>query len=426
MSPLISYYGDDFTGSTDVMEALATHGVDTVLFTRIPTEAEFEPFAAYKAIGLAGISRSQTPDWMDEHLPALYIWLKSLKARFCHYKVCSTFDSSPRIGSIGRATDIGAYVFGQSLVSLIVGAPQLKRYTFAGHLFAGYQGETYRIDRHPVMSRHPVTPMHEADLRLHLAQQTQRETVLVHEKWPEKGIALLDVHDAATQLAAGKRLLDLPAFAKPFVVGSSGVEYALMKALAAAGEIPGTATFPPLAPSKQMIVVSGSVSPTTERQIRHAFQHGFEAVPVNTIALAQDVADERQIAIERALRVLSAGKCPIVYTALGPASDEGEKLNAIVEGRKHIGEGLGAILKVVLETANLRRAVVAGGDSSSHALGQLDIYALTTRLPLPASPGSPLCLARSGTPALDGIEIALKGGQLGSDNYFVTVRDGNS
>jgi uncharacterized protein YgbK (DUF1537 family) len=38
--PLISYYGDDFTGSTDVMEALSSNGVETVLFTRLPTDAE--------------------------------------------------------------------------------------------------------------------------------------------------------------------------------------------------------------------------------------------------------------------------------------------------------------------------------------------------------------------------------------------------
>lgn len=43
MSRLISYYGDDFTGSADVMEALATHGVETVLFTRLPTASEFAP-----------------------------------------------------------------------------------------------------------------------------------------------------------------------------------------------------------------------------------------------------------------------------------------------------------------------------------------------------------------------------------------------
>ena len=36
---LVSYYGDDFTGSTDVMEALASNGIATVLFLGIPDQA---------------------------------------------------------------------------------------------------------------------------------------------------------------------------------------------------------------------------------------------------------------------------------------------------------------------------------------------------------------------------------------------------
>ncbi len=92
----ISYYGDDFTGSTDVMEALTTGGVETVLFTSIPGEKQLEKFKHCRAVGLAGISRSQTPEWMSEHLPAIFSWLWTLDARFCHYKTCSTFDSSPQ------------------------------------------------------------------------------------------------------------------------------------------------------------------------------------------------------------------------------------------------------------------------------------------------------------------------------------------
>ena len=67
---------------------------------------------------------------------------------------------------------------------------------------------------------------------------------------------------------------------------------------------------------------------------------------------------------------------------------------------------------------------MAGGDTSSHALRELDIFALTTRMPLPASPGSPLCTALSDAPAFDGLEIAFKGGQIGDDAYFSQIRDG--
>jgi 3-oxoisoapionate kinase len=426
MSRLLSFYGDDFTGSTDVMEALASHGVDTVLFTRLPSAQEFAPFREYRAVGLAGASRSQSPAWMDTHLPDSFAWLKSLNARFCHYKVCSTFDSSPETGSIGRAADIGADAFGQSLVPLIVGAPQLKRYTFAGHLFADYQGETYRIDRHPVMSRHPVTPMHEADLRLHLSRQTDRQAALANAGWPDGGIGLIDVHDALTQVAGGRRLLTLPVFARPFILGSSGVEYALMKALLETGEIVGTAEFAPLAPVSQTVVISGSVSPTTERQIKHALQNGFEAVPVDAVLLAGNMPEARQQAVGAALAILGAGKSPLIHTALGPSSDQSDGLNAIPNARRAIGEGLGVILKAVLETAELCRVIIAGGDSSSHALGMLDIHALTTRMPLPATPGSPLCTAASAQPELNGIDIALKGGQVGAQDYFTALRDGRT
>src|SRR5947209_2454379 len=176
---LLSYYGDDLTGSTDVMEALASRGVLTVLFTQQPTPAQRAKFPGVGAIGLAGSSRSETPAWMDEHLTPALAWLKTLGAAFCHYKVCSTFDSSPSIGSIGRAIDIGQRLFGQTNIPLVVGAPQLQRHTAFGNLFAAYQGQTYRIDRHPVMARHPVTPMTEADLRLHLGQQTNKSIGLV-------------------------------------------------------------------------------------------------------------------------------------------------------------------------------------------------------------------------------------------------------
>ena len=52
-------------------------------------------------------------------------------------------------------------------------APPLRRYTVFGNHFAAAGDEMFRLDRHPTMSRHPVTPMHEADLRVHLSRQTQ-------------------------------------------------------------------------------------------------------------------------------------------------------------------------------------------------------------------------------------------------------------
>ena len=100
---LYAYYGDDFTGSTDVLESLAEGGVEAILFLVPPTPELLARFPTARAVGLAGDARSRSPDWMDRHLPRLYAALQALGAPLVHYKTCSTFDSAPEIGSIGRA-----------------------------------------------------------------------------------------------------------------------------------------------------------------------------------------------------------------------------------------------------------------------------------------------------------------------------------
>jgi uncharacterized protein YgbK (DUF1537 family) len=176
---LLTYYGDDFTGSTDAMEAMTAAGVPTVLFLQPPTPAMLARYPDVRCIGLAGSSRGRSPDWMDRELPVALGSLAALNAPILQYKVCSTFDSSPEVGSIGRAIDIGTRLMPGRWAPMIVGAPRLRRYQAFGNLFAGVDGVGHRLDRHPTMSRHPVTPMHEADLRVHLKAQTGRRIELI-------------------------------------------------------------------------------------------------------------------------------------------------------------------------------------------------------------------------------------------------------
>ncbi len=437
---LLSYYGDDLTGSTDVMEAMASNGVDTVLFMNVPDEALLSRFSHCKAIGLAGTSRSETPEWMQENLTPAFNWLKSLNAAIAHYKVCSTFDSAPHVGNIGKAVEIGKATFDQAYVPLIVGAPQLKRYTSFGNLFAAYQGETYRIDRHPVMSRHPVTPMHEADLRVHLAKQTVLKAVLADLATlsatdaddrvnaivkDADGMLLLDVDSHESQLQAGEQLWRLRAREGWFVAGSSGVEYALLAAWAKAGLIGAKKEFPLPGKADRIAVVSGSVSPTTERQIRHATASGFTGIDLNPLDLLGENSDQAiEAAIADGQQALQQGNSVILNTALGPSADRGTEIDRIAGSRHKLARSLGFILRSLVERERLTRAVIAGGDTSSHALRELHVDALTTLLPLPQTPGSPLCTAHGAHTATNGLQIALKGGQVGSDGYFSQIRDG--
>jgi uncharacterized protein YgbK (DUF1537 family) len=422
--PLFSYYGDDFTGSTDALEALAANGVSTVLFLAPPDAQQLARYPECRAIGLAGESRSRTPEWMSDHLPAVFERLHAYGAPICQYKVCSTFDSSPAIGSIGRALEIGQDVFSTPWVPVVVAAPHLKRYVLFGNLFAAGAGSIHRIDRHPTMRHHPVTPMDESDLRLHLARQTDRSIALLdllalQSPDPEGALSkVLEAHpravlfdglDAASFEATGRLLWTQRPRPQTFAVGSSGLTHALILYWRRAGIIP--AEFKPTRaqPVDRLIVVSGSCSPVTEGQIRWALAHGFAGLRVNPRAV---VADDL---LAQADAWLASGRGVILYTALGP-----NDYSSGVHG-DDLGCYLGQVLRDLLLRTGVRRVLIAGGDTSTHAVRQLGIDALT--FAALTTPGAPLCRCHAGP--LDGLEFVLKGGQVGPPEYFEAVRKGS-
>lgn len=422
----LTFCGDDFTGSTDVMEALATAGLRTVLFLEPPGRADLRSFDGVRAAGMATTSRAMPPARMDAVLGPAFESLRALGAPLCHYKVCSTFDSSPQVGSIGRAIDLGARVFGSRVVPLVVGAPVLRRYCVFGNLFATMDGATHRIDRHPVMSRHPVTPMDEGDLRVHLGKQTSKRIglmdILALSGPPDDvdrrhrailatnpEILLYDVLDE-DRLADVGRLIWTSG--EPFAAGSSGVEYALTAAWRRSGGlgVPKPAASP--GPAGRLLVVSGSCSAVTQGQIEWAEQNGFEGIRV-----APD-GDETEL-VRKARTAIDRGRHPVLYTALGPSD------TAIQDARSRgaiVGERLGRLARRILEEEDLKRLLVAGGDTSGYVARHLGLYALEMAVPI--APGSPLCRSRARRDAFDGLEIAMKGGQVGKPDYFASVLRG--
>lgn len=416
---LYAWYGDDFTGSTDVLEALAIRGVPAVLFTRVPRLRDLKAFPGCRAIGIAGESRSRTPAWMTRNLPPIFAAMRKLGAPVNQYKVCSTFDSSPRTGSIGRAMELGMRSFAVPWAPVVVGAPHLGRSVAFANLFAAAQGEFHRIDRHPTMSRHPVTPMLESDLRVHLARQTRLRTGHVDLRSFQDGSAdqrlaneigagaqavVFDGIDRA-MLAETAQLLWREARRRPvFAVGSSGLTYGLLECWRTK---PQSLRSP--APADRILVLSGSCSPGTARQIRYARHQGFTTIH---LPASGTWAHEQG----RALTALARGKSVVLYTALGPQTSNGDTAK--------FGAPLGNLLRKLLLASGVRRILIAGGDTSTHAVKQLGLTALTFVAPL--TPGAPLCRGHASGSPLDGLELVLKGGQIGPDNFFAQVRDGRS
>jgi len=449
---LFAFYGDDFTGSTDALEALTLSGIPTVLFLE-PPDAEIlsKEFPDVRAIGVAGISRSLSLEQMEAELRPKFNALKALNAPFYHYKICSTFDSSPTVGSIGLAIDIGSDVFESSVVPLMVGAPSLRRYVTFGNLFATVKGTTFRVDRHPTMSKHPITPMDEGDLRLHLAKQTHKSIGLIDVLSLNQGIdvakqELEQLLDADTNIILfdtidnnhvqliGELIWSLRGETPVFIAGSSGVEYALTAHWRSIGLTDTTVKLETPDRAEQIIVMSGSASPATKEQIEWAIQHDFEAIRLNAPLLVDDNTTELECdrVIQQALEILQQGKNLVLYSALGPddiaISKTAERLRSIGVDTSTMGERLGIqqgkIFRRLLENTNIKRACVAGGDTCGHTIQQLGIYALEVVAPI--APGTPLCRISSHNAQFDGLEIALKGGQVGQPDFFGSIQTGNA
>lgn len=290
---LLGFYGDDFTGSTDAMEALDQYGLKTILFLRIPDQGMLNRFDDVDCIGVAGTARAKGKAGMKEELEPVFSFLRDLNPSFVHYKVCSTFDSSPETGSIGFASDLARRYFEKGSYPLLVAAPNLGRYTVFGHHFAAFNNQVFRLDTHPVMARHPVTPMDEADLAKHLQKQTKQKianvTILDLEAKSaseivkgelEAGLIVYDALNRGHMEKVSEVLWEKRGERAQFVVGSSGVEYALGEAMKRERPIERTDRVKKPSQAERIFAVSGSVSDVTKSQLLAAEAAGFHAIQI--------------------------------------------------------------------------------------------------------------------------------------------------
>lgn len=426
--PLVAWIGDDFTGGAAVAETLAFAGLPAAMFLEAPTPAALARFPGLRGIGIATTARAESPAWMDAHLSALYAALVATGAPLIQYKACSTMDSAPHLGSLGRALELGLRATGEACAPLLFASPEMGRFQAFGQLFAAGPGGIHRLDRHPVMSRHPVTPMDEADIVRHLGRQTDLPLAALmrpdlspdgFERLAREGARAVAVDCAGEDdLAAVGRIL----WGRRFVLGSQGAESALVAHFRAQGWLPSEAPILPL-PSRveRMAAVAGSASVVTARQMAWAESRGWTVIRLDTRALFGPGADASLArATDAALAALAQGQNPIVAALRGPDDPALAVTRAAMAeaglspaaGETRIGEALGHVLAVL--ASKVPRVLVAGGDTSGRVARALRLQILEPVAWI--AHGASLQRGRRA----DGtsIEIILKGGQMGPEDLF--------
>ena len=420
--PAVSFIADDLTGAADVLSQAHRYHLDAVLVvgggdTPMPTNAD--------VVGVAGPARSLGGKAFDELVRAQLAQIAGTGAEVLLYKICSTFDSLPTLGSIGRGIELLHEQFaGLGPVAVAPAQPEFGRYTAFSNHFGVFSGQVYRLDRHPVMSRHPSTPMREADLRQVLAEQFSdcQVPAAVHlpayadgsftERWNACHAESVPafVVDAVTndhldEVARALRGAGQTSGAHPsVVVGSGGIMAALARtATGREARHPGRQQA-----SGPVLVVSASASSTTAAQIADAVRHGWADVPVPADLLKSDDPALAAAVEEHTATALSARRDVVVHTTRG--SEDPRYAAAGPVDPRHVGGLLGTLAGRMAAAGLTRDIAVLGGDTSSHALAAMGVREL--RVTDQFVTAGPICRTDDRA-TVAGCRLLLKGGQVG-------------
>lgn len=388
------FVADDFTGASDALATLARIGLRTRLFRNVPS---VEDVAELDAWGIATHARSLGRTAIEQLGQRIGKGLAAHMPDLVHVKVCSTFDSGPDLGNIAAFTQAIAKQTGIPDIAVVGGQPSLGRHAVFGTLFArGPDNAIHRIDRHPVMSKHPVTPMTEADLIRHLGRLGLQG--LYHIGRGEHGQEFPRFYDVLEQtdlIAVGR---DLKACARSIIVmGPSSVAEAWF-AEHVGQHVPSSAA---LTFGGPIFAFAGSRSSLTTAQIGAARM--LACLPIDPAALMEGGGASSD-AFEWVKNRLERNQDVIVCLT--------------AEGSGTITPGAVALKSAefvtgVVQTCEPSGLIVAGGDTASAIVNALK----PDRLDYVDDICSGVPILRARVFGTD-LSLALKGGQMGDVNFF--------
>lgn len=412
---LLGVIADDFTGASDIANALAQgHGAEgglrVIQYLGIPNvDAKAGTEAAVISLKTRSIAAA---DAVEQSLEAL-AWLQAQGCRQIVFKYCSTFDSTPH-GNIGPVGEALARKLGAKGVVVCPAFPRARRTLYKGHLFVGD-----RLLNESGMERHPLNPMTDADLRRWLARQCEDAVGLVDCDVVRKGGYA--IRTALSEAAGrGERLVIVDAIADedllaigaacaeaPLLTGGSGIALGLPANFRKAGLV-AREKQPAAAVGGPEAVLVGSCSGATLRQIEvHGRDHPMLAVNGEDV-MAGNVAADSLVEFIHA----NAGKAPLIYSSGTP--DTVSRLQK-AHGAKAVSARLEDLFSTVarkLYEDGIRRMVVGGGETSGAIVQTLGVRSFEIGPEI--DPGVPVLIANDGT----GLGMALKSGNFGAEDFF--------
>lgn len=390
------FVADDFTGASDTLATLRRAGLRARLYLAVPS---CEEVADLDAFGIATAARSMDQQALATEMQHISQQLLAHQPDILHLKVCSTFDSSPSTGNIATAVAALSAQLKPATTLILGGQPSLGRYCVFGNLFAkSADGQIYRIDRHPVMQQHPVTPMQEADLRRHFSDMglanvhlMDRNTLHTDAEISNMPV-LCDALDTNDLNRIGERFRHAP---EPQLwIGASSVVEALYpnrQAIEPPSSLPGP-----------LLIFAGSRSSVTAAQVAATSNMAKVTIP------PRQLANQSQAEYEQILGHLSEGQATLAVLD----DDTTHGLTAL-----EIAQYSATLIASLVRSHSIGTLLIAGGDTSSLAIHHLHPQSIDYLGSLEA--GVPVCTANFADDHQ--LPVIMKGGQMGSVTLFDKV-----
>lgn len=408
---------DDFTGATDIAGFLVANGVTTVQTNGVPSP-DFHAKADSYVVSLKSRSCPKEEAVRDS-LAALH-WLQAQGCEQIYFKYCSTFDSTEK-GNIGPVTDALMHALGASQTVLCPALPVNGRTVYKGYLFVKDQ-----LIQESGMRNHPVTPMRDSKLSrvmesqsegkadtltidtLHEGPESVRNFLLCSRKNGYRYVVLdaLSQEDLDT---AAKAVADMP-----LVTGGSGLAASLARLDPAYRRKIGTAMSAGRPKVARTIILAGSCSEATNRQVA-SYNNTGDGLKIDKEALVRDRTQYLADVLDWLAVRLDDPFAPLVYATVPPEELERSR-DAYPAGvvEEAVEEFFGN-LAVKLREMGVRNFITAGGETSGKVVQSLGITAF--HIGPQIDPGVPWVKAVD-----QEVCLALKSGNFGTDDFFLKAQ----
>ncbi|EJZ18697.1 four-carbon acid sugar kinase family protein (plasmid) [Rhizobium sp. Pop5] len=414
MRTVLGCIADDFTGATDLAALLARSGLPVSLRIGVPSEEEnaADP-AAFEVIALK--CRTAPVAEAVEEARRAFTWLKRTGAVRFFWKYCSTFDSTDE-GNIGPIAELLMAELGVRQTIYCPAFPENGRSIFMGHLFVGED----LLSESP-MKDHPLTPMRDSSLVRLLAPQVRGKVGLANRLVVARGAEALKARLEALADDGVRHVIvdavcdeDLRTIAAttadfPLITGGSAVAGQLPRLYIEQGMVlPPSANRSSLPPQGGQIVLSGSCSAMTRRQVAQ-YASRSTSLQLDPLALSAEGAGPA----EAWLRQQSPDAPKLIFATAEPEDVKRAQEKLGLEKASLLVEQALADLARAAFRQGVRRFVVAGGETSGAVTRALGV----TRLEIgpEIAPGVPWTFAE-----VEGerVALALKSGNFGRETFF--------